>query len=61
MYARVSTRVPGWSLAGSFDGREAYARVTTPETSVRASRSGFEFSTGVEKTVENRGFLISQA
>jgi hypothetical protein len=46
---------------GSFSGAEAYARVTSPETMVRQSRSGSEFSTGVEKTVENRGFLISQA
>ena len=48
-------------FGGSFDCREAYARVTTPETMVTANRSGREFSTGVEKTVENRGFLISQA
>jgi hypothetical protein len=48
-------------FGGPFSGREAYARVTSPETLVKQSRSGPEFSTGVEKTVENRGFLISQA
>ena len=46
---------------GPFGRREAYARVTSPETMVKQSRSGPEFSTGVEKTVENQGFLISQA
>ena len=51
----------GLVFGESFGRGEAYARVTTPETMVRQGRSGFEFSTGVEKTVENRGFLISQA
>ena len=49
------------TFEGLFECGEAYARVTTPETMVRQGRSGIEFSTGVEKTVENRGFLISQA
>jgi hypothetical protein len=57
MYPAALTPVFG----RSFGWREAYARVTTPETMVRQGRSGIEFSTGVEKTVENRGFLISQA
>ena len=56
-----SKRVSGLTFEGLFECDEAYARVTTPETMVKAGRSGIEFSTGVEKTVENRGFLISQA
>jgi hypothetical protein len=59
------TAVPGASFSGvvgrCFGCREAYARVTTPETLVKTKREREKFSTGVEKTVENRGFSISQA
>jgi hypothetical protein len=48
-------------VGGCFGCREAYARVTTPETMVNTEREREKFSTGVEKTVENRGFSISQA
>ena len=41
---------------------EAYARVASPERGRGDQGYGeSEFSTGVEKTVENKGFLISQA
>jgi hypothetical protein len=39
----------------------AYARVATPEMAERANAAGREFSTVVEKAVENQGFLITQA
>lgn len=52
----------GWQdFEGPFNAAAAYARVATPETMVGPGRREFEFSTGVEKTVENRGFLLSQA